>query len=183
MDNRVLKPKANWLTTNEFEELYGVRANTVQVDYHYNKNPFKYKKIDYGNTRYGLLLINESYVIKNIEMLKRIQHQAQVFYYVFSKQFSDSQLIKIVEIVEADNFKNTGTKSSWMIFFSRDLFINFQCLDIDSNEEVHQLLQPRIHTKTWIWYRVARWILIKGSRLKGKKYNFKDLERWLYGSN
>jgi len=177
MDYRIVKGN-NWMTTKAFAEKYHLTVDAIHVDNHYSKNPFKYKKVlDRGKNR-EVLLINETYILRIIDFYIRMQHEAQIFYYVFSKQFNQIELTDLIFEVEKDN-NTIGTKKAWWQFFTNELFRVLSYNDISSLERAN-ILSPQISTKTYIFWRVARWLLIKGAKKKGKKFNFKELEDWLY---
>ena len=165
--------KDKYLPLITFSEKYNVNINTLMVDVSKNKNPFKYKK----NKRKWL--INESYILKKLRLMERIQSEAQIFYYIFDRYLTDTEKFRLIQVIEVGN--NISTQKAWNQFFTYNLFNFIGALEIGiDSKNVTSILNPQIQTKLWIWWRVCRWILIRGAKLKGKKYNFKELEKWLY---
>jgi hypothetical protein len=163
--------RTKWLSITTFIEKYNVKEDTIYADSFRSKNSPKYQVAN------NVLYINESYILKKLELYRKMQHQAHIFYYALKLSFSDRDIYKLMKRVEADN--DIGSIQAWNQFFTEELFRINNSFELNSEEGI-SILNPRMQYKLWIFWRCSRWIFIKGAKKKGKKYSFKELENWLY---
>ena len=152
-----------WESLEEATENYNIKEMDLYVLYSKHGNDIKWiTKIR------GRLYVDIGYLLAVQEFHKKVWLECHIFYYILDNHFNDITKAKLISIA------NEGTEDSAKV-------IN-QAFRVMFSTRIAEkpLRQTRINQTLWIFWRVCRWLFIRGMKKKGVKFSIAELDHYLY---